>query len=65
MKNVLLYAEAALPKSQFDAFRKLVLNEFGRTGAEGKIRKLFMERNGQAQEGIHCTKGVSHECKKC
>ncbi|MBK9521373.1 MAG: hypothetical protein IPO13_07110 [Rhodocyclaceae bacterium] len=30
--RVLLYAQAALPQSQFDAFKKLFLDEFGRVG---------------------------------
>ena len=45
--RILLYAEAALPESQFLAFRKLVLDELGKSGAEGKINNLF--RNGKGR----------------
>jgi len=49
--RVLLYAQAALPQSQFDAFKKLFLDEFGRSGLEGQLVKLDAEsrqaRNGQ------------------
>jgi len=51
--RVLLYAQAALPQSQFDAFKKLFLDEFGRSGLEGQLVKLDAEsrqdRNGQEQ----------------
>lgn len=51
--RVLLYAEAALPQSQFNAFKKLFLDEFGRSGLEGQLVKLDAEsrqdRNGQEQ----------------
>ena len=49
--RVLLYAQAALPQSQFEAFKKLFLDEFGRSGLEGQLVKLDVEhrqdRNGQ------------------
>ena len=49
--RVLLYAQVALPQSQFDAFKKLFLDEFGRSGLEGQLVKLDAEsrqvRNGQ------------------
>jgi hypothetical protein len=38
--RVLLVAQAALPQSQFDAFKKLFLDEFGRSGLEGQLVKL-------------------------
>ena len=51
MKHVLLYAQAALPDSQYQAFRKLVLDEFGRNGVRRRIRTILeRERNGLAQE---------------
>jgi hypothetical protein len=37
VSRVLTIAEAALPKDQFRAFRKLVLDEFGRNGLEGEL----------------------------
>ena len=49
--RVLLYAQAALPQSQYEAFKKLFLDEFGRSGLEGQLVKLDAEprqvRNGQ------------------
>lgn len=48
--RVLTCAEAALPENQFRAFRKLVLDEFGRYGLETEIydliNKRHLKRNG-------------------
>ena len=38
--HVLLVAQASLPSSQFQAFRTVVLNEFGRNGLEGELERL-------------------------
>jgi hypothetical protein len=40
---VLLMAKAVLPESQFVAFRKLVLDEFGEKGLEGELKELFKQ----------------------
>lgn len=48
--RILLYAQAALPQSQFDAFKKLFLDEFGRSGLEGQLVRLDAEPR-QAREG--------------
>lgn len=51
--RVLLVAQAALPESQFSAFKKLFLDEFGRNGLEGELQRLEADtqrirgRNGQ------------------
>lgn len=50
--KVLLIAEAALPQTQYLAFRKLFLNEFGQGGLEGDLVRVIAEsdkeyRNGQ------------------
>ncbi|SHJ66784.1 hypothetical protein SAMN02745165_02889 [Malonomonas rubra DSM 5091] len=45
VNRVLQYAEASLPQSQFRAFRKLVLDEFGDNGMAKDLNK--MGRNGQ------------------
>ncbi len=45
--KILLYVESSVPPDQFKALRKLILDELGKSGAEGKIRKL-LDRNGQA-----------------
>ncbi len=39
--KVLLLAQAALPDTQFQAFRKLFLGEFGRDGLERELEHLF------------------------
>lgn len=49
--RILLYLEAAVPADQFKALRKLILDELGRSGVEGKVREL-MERNGRAGDEI-------------
>ena len=51
-KKVLRYAEAALPETQFRAFRGLLLDEFGREGLERDLEQLVAERehgNGQGR----------------
>jgi len=40
--RILTYAEAALPESQFKAFRKLVLDEFGKRGLVSDLEQLFI-----------------------
>lgn len=43
-RKILLYAQSSLPtESQFEAFRKLVLNELGKSGLEGKAMALLDE----------------------
>jgi hypothetical protein len=39
--KVLLVAESSLPEAQFRAYRKLVLDEFGRNGMEKELEELF------------------------
>lgn len=43
--RVLLLAQAALPESQFQAFRTLFLNEFGKSGLERELVRLLDEKN--------------------
>lgn len=50
--KALLLAESSLPESQFKAFRKMFLLEFGEKGLEGELQKLYAEQkkgdwNGQ------------------
>lgn len=50
--RVLRIAEAALPETQFRAFRGLLLDEFGREGLEKDLERLAAERehwNGQGR----------------
>jgi hypothetical protein len=51
--RVLLFAQAALPESQYQAFRKLFLGEFGRDGLERELERLFAGKKGdQALERL-------------
>lgn len=38
--HILLVAEASLPPSQYQAFRKIVLDAFGRNGLGGQLDRL-------------------------
>ena len=41
LNKVLLIAEACLPESQFKAYRKLILDEFGQRGLEKELDRMF------------------------
>ena len=41
--RALRFAEAALPPSQYQAFRKLFLGEFGRDGLERDLVRIIAE----------------------
>ena len=43
--RILLYVEASVHPEQFKALRKLILDELGRSGAEGKVRNLLSEKD--------------------
>ncbi len=51
--RVLLIAQASLPEHQYQAFKKLFLDEFGERGLEKELKPLLIEkqhgmgRNGQ------------------
>ncbi len=45
--KVLTIAQAALPKDQFVAYRKLVLDEFGRNGLESELYELTAQHSGK------------------
>ena len=53
-------AQAALPESQFGAFRKLVLNELGRQGFEQDMERILAEGAKQHKEWT----GQADTCKK-
>lgn len=58
--RLLLTAQVGLPANQFDAYRKILLDELGRNGFEGdleKILKQHTERNGTGRP-IHAGKEV-------
>jgi len=42
VNNVLVFAESSLPESQFRAFRKLVLNEFGESGFQKDLKQSLV-----------------------
>lgn len=59
-KMILNCAEAALGPTQFAAFRRIVLDEFGNTGFESKLKQALdgMEANGMGRN-IHAGGEVS------
>jgi hypothetical protein len=59
--RVLLIAQSSLPEHQFRAFRQLFLDEFGKSGLEKELERLFaeahqLERNGTGRNTL-CKKG--------
>lgn len=52
LTEVLLYAEAALPQSQFQAFRKLTLNQFGQGGLGKDLDQVFGEDRYHERQGM-------------
>ena len=63
--RALRVAEAALPESQFRAFRGLFLDEFGRNGLETELARIVAEdqkRKGtESGRPIHAGKEVPHD----
>lgn len=63
-RRLLLFAEAALPQAQFQAFRKLVLDEMGNTGLEQDLVRVVAEDRQRERQGaggnIHAGKEVPH-----
>ena len=63
-RRLLLFAEAALPQGQFQAFRKLVLDEMGNTGLEQDLVRVVADMRQRGQHGtggkIHAGKEVPH-----
>jgi len=51
VNRVLLYGESSLSETQFRAFRKLVLDEFGRSGLQGDLARLFTHGEPQDRHG--------------
>jgi hypothetical protein len=41
LNQLLIVAETALPSSQFQAFRKFTLNEFGKNGLSKELERLY------------------------
>lgn len=58
--RLLLTAQVGLPENQFDAYRKILLDELGRNGFESDLEKVLLqhtERNGTGRN-THAGKGV-------
>jgi hypothetical protein len=51
LNKLLTIAEAALPTSQFQAFRKLTLDEFGKSGLANDLDQYFKQHHGMARHG--------------
>ena len=49
--RALLLAEASLPESQYRAFRKLFLCEFGDKGLEGELQRIYAEQRKTDRNG--------------
>ena len=52
VNRTLTIAQAALPEGQYPAFRKLMLDEFGREGLEKEVADLFRESTGLERKGM-------------
>jgi len=48
LNRVLLMAESSLSESQFKAYRKLVLDEFGQSGLDKELDAVF-KKGGQRE----------------
>ena len=58
MKRVLDFGELALTPNQFAAFRKLVLDEFGRSGLESELERVSRgHRTDRHGMGRHTKQG--------
>jgi len=51
VSRLLDVAQASLPESQFVAFRKITLNEFGRNGLESDLQKEFNKNRKAIPDG--------------
>lgn len=49
--RVLTIAQAALPEHQFQAFKKLYLDEMGERGFERDLKQLFDQQHGMDRNG--------------
>lgn len=50
-RRLLLVAQTALPASQFEAFRKIVLDEFGKSGFQQELEDALNWHHGKARNG--------------
>lgn len=63
--QALRLAQAALPESQFRAFRGLFLDEFGQNGLEREVERIVADyerlRGKDSGRPIHAGKEVPHD----
>ena len=62
LARVLLVAETAIPAGQFQAYRKFVLDEFGKSGLGKELDRLFsttMDRQGTGMNILRKGRGAS------
>lgn len=62
LSQILLIAESSLPATQYQAFRKLTLNEFGRNGIGKDLDRLFgynTTRHGTGRNRLRKEGGAS------
>ena len=59
-RRLLLFAEAALPAGQYQAFRKLVLDELGTGGLEQDLVRIISRTRQGTGGNIHAGKEVPH-----
>lgn len=63
--QALRFAQAALPESQFRAFRGLFLDEFGQNGLEREVERIVADyeklRGKDSGRPIHAGKEVRHD----
>lgn len=61
LNQILLIAESSLSATQFQAFRKLALNEFGKNGMARDLDRIFgTTRTGKERAGIYDAKRAVH-----
>jgi len=58
--RLLLTAQVGLPENQFDAYRKILLDELGRNGFEKDLEEVLMQHMERTGKGwnIQAGKGV-------
>ena len=49
--EALLLAQSSLPQSQFEAYRKIFFNIFGKNGLEKELARLYAEDRKQDRNG--------------
>ena len=55
--RLLLTAQVGLPENQFDAYRKILLDELGRNGFEKDLEEVLMQHTERQGTGRHTQAG--------